>query len=569
MMGAAPAGQGSSDSNRPRFSRGALLLIFAGFVALCLGLYREALPGPFVSDDISFIQTNPIVTSADANLALVFEPFGDARYFLGGNYMPVPFLAHVIEWRLWGAETWGYHVVNVLLHALNATLLLLLLRGSGVSTRTALVAAAFFAVHAANVEAVAWISQLRTLLALGFSLTALICIQRSPLLSVSLFALALLSKASAAFAWPMACALYWAKHRRGEAQRRDGLVLAMWALALVAYAPTQLTIFSDVASPLVDPYPDLATMLRNITAIGARYLAMAATGYGTAAFHEPEPVVSNLDPWFLSGVVLAGLLVWRVARTLRRGDDEAAWWIGAAAAFAPISQVLPFTFAMGDRYLYFILPGLIGGTLLAARDLAGIIARRPASSWLGPRSLPALSRAAATATAALCFVLAFQANGRAGLWVSQERLNLDAVARYPDGSIAHYLNAREAAQQRDSERALFHLGRFYERGGAIAYYLNDASFKPFRADPRFEALTRREIESLIARIDARGLRTQTNLRDLAEAHRLLGDLDEAIDIAEEGLRMGGPHQSELSRLRWQWWQERTQEPNSRSRRSTE
>ena len=553
-----PSEKSSRDASRPQLSPGTLLLIFAGFAVLCLGLYRDALSGSFVSDDISFIPQNPFVTSAGIDLTGVFDPFGDARFFVGGNYMPVPFLAHVVEWKLWGAETLGYHVVNVLLHALNATLLLVLLTLSGVTTRTALLAAAFFAIHAANVEAVAWISQLRTLLALGFSLAALISIRRHPLLSVSLFALGLLSKASAAFAWPMACALYWARLRRGEARKWDAAVPALWALVLLAFTPTQLTIFSDVASPLVDPYPDLATMIRSMTAIGARYLVMAATGYGTAAFHEPPPVSSNLDPWFLSGIALACILVWRIARSLRRGDDEAAWWIGAAASFAPISQILPFTFAMGDRYLYFILPGLIGGTLLAGRDLAKIVAQRPEESRLGPRSLPLLSRAAAVTTAGLLLALALQASGRAGLWVGQDHLNRDAMARYPDGTIAHYLTAREAAQERESDRALFHLRRFYELGGSILYYLNDGSFKPVRSDPRFEALTQQGVEILVARIEARGNRTQKNLRDLAEAHRLLGNLDRAIDLAEEGLRMRGRFQSELVRLRWQLLQERTQ-----------
>ena len=80
MQRAALFEQGSSQSARPQRSRSALLLVFVGLIALCLGLYRGALSGPFVSDDISLVQNNPFVTSPDANLLEVFDPLSDARF---------------------------------------------------------------------------------------------------------------------------------------------------------------------------------------------------------------------------------------------------------------------------------------------------------------------------------------------------------------------------------------------------------------------------------------------------------------------------------------------------------
>ena len=43
-------------------------------------------------------------------------------------------------------------------------------------------------------------------------------------------------------------------------------------------------------------------------------------------------------------------------------------WAWAVVSYGPISQVFPFLYPLADRYLYFILPGLIGGVLLAARE---------------------------------------------------------------------------------------------------------------------------------------------------------------------------------------------------------
>src|SRR5262249_11239915 len=143
--------------------------------------------------------------------------------------------------------------------------------------------------------------------------------------------------------------------------------LAIWLAVFLAFAPLEVTGLATLKPADARAYGDAATRLRSIASIGAHYLWMAATGSGTSAFHEPLPVRSWLD-----GGGLAGR-----ARGLRAGDEEAAWWIAAAAAFAPVSQVAPFFFPMADRYLYFMLPGLIGGSLLAGRAaLARAGARR-------------------------------------------------------------------------------------------------------------------------------------------------------------------------------------------------
>ena len=87
---------------------------------------------------------------------------------------------------------------HVLLHALASVLLVLLLRRSGVSDAAALLGGAFFLVHPANVEAVAWISQLKTSSALVLTLLALLALERRPALSSFAFGLGLLAKPIAA-----------------------------------------------------------------------------------------------------------------------------------------------------------------------------------------------------------------------------------------------------------------------------------------------------------------------------------------------------------------------------------
>jgi len=403
-----------------------LIGLTVAYAAFGLVVYRGALNGPFISDDSMYITSNPFLGLPVAEMVVaVFEPTGESRHYAGGNYAPVMHVAHAVEARLFRGDTRGYHIVNVFVHALNGALLFALLLRAGLPQAVGLAASALFVFHPANVEVVAWISQLRSLLAMAGALAGLLLIGRAPVLSAALFAAALLAKASASFALPMAAVFVYARYRRGEPIRRERLGLALWVAALAVYTPLQMSVFSDMSRAVLEPYPDLWTHARSMLAIFARYLAMAATGYGTAAFHEPEPVRSNLDPWWVAGLVASVCLAIRIAWTLRRADPEAGWWLGALAAHAPISQVLPFMFGMGDRYLYFVLPGLIGGTCLAASALA----RRVGISGTGW-----LPRVALAVGLVWIGAFALQASRRAPLWQHEGFLLEDAAAHYPNGA---------------------------------------------------------------------------------------------------------------------------------------
>ena len=82
-----------------------------------------------------------------------------------------------------------------------------------------------------------------------------------------------------------------------------------------------------------------------------------------SAFAEPPPVQSWLDPWWLAALPLGIGVGWRAIWAVSRRREEGAWWVAAAASFAPVSQLFPFLIPVADRYLYFILPGLIGGAI--------------------------------------------------------------------------------------------------------------------------------------------------------------------------------------------------------------
>ena len=84
-----------------------------------------------------------------------------------GNWDPVTWISHIIDWQLFGDNAGGHHSTNLLLHAGAAILLFLALRKmTGVFWPCAL-AASLFAVHPLRVESVAWITERKDVLS-GF-----------------------------------------------------------------------------------------------------------------------------------------------------------------------------------------------------------------------------------------------------------------------------------------------------------------------------------------------------------------------------------------------------------------
>jgi len=506
------------------------LLAFLGFAALSLLVYRQALHGPFVSDDLGYLGANPYTASLSAeSIGTLLDPRSEAKLYTA-NYAPLHLLLHAFERQIFADETLGYHLVNVAIHAACAALLAALLAASGVPRPGALLGAALFALHPANVEAVAWISQLKTVGALALALAALLAWGRRPGLATVLFALALLTKASAAAALPMAAALSWA--RRSGVRHRIWLAVQVAVLAL--YAIPQWEAMGRVGGVEVAAFADPFVQLRTVAAVGTRYLVMAATGYGVSAFQEPAPSTSWLDPWWLAALPLGALLAWRTLRGLVRRREEAAWWIGAAAAFAPVSQVFPFLNPVADRYLYFLLPGLIGGTLLAAGELG--------------RRRGALGVAGLAAGAALAAVFAIQSSERARLWSNPTLLYLDAAEHYPDGGTAWFLRARRAAAEGDVGAAVDALRRASERG--IDTYLaiwQDPAFARFRRHPDFVAVVREIAGRWLDSARRRGYSTQAELRAVAQAHWLREEYAEAEAALEAGLAAVGPQEEQLRR----------------------
>jgi hypothetical protein len=85
-------------------------------------------------------------------------PFDPTNYN-DAYFRPLSSLSFALEWNLWGTNLWGYHLVNMALHAVAAVCVWALLRRVRVPWWAALSGAAFFVLVPSNVATVVYIAE--------------------------------------------------------------------------------------------------------------------------------------------------------------------------------------------------------------------------------------------------------------------------------------------------------------------------------------------------------------------------------------------------------------------------
>ncbi len=143
----------------------ALLLIGLTFV-----VYLPALHNGFIWDDDAWLMKNQSLYGWSGLHELWFNPLALQQYY------PITGTVFWIEYQLWRFDPFGYHVVNVSLHALNTVLFALVLRK--VRLPAPWFAATIFAVHPVMVESVAWITEIKNTLSTAFFLGSVLCYLR-------------------------------------------------------------------------------------------------------------------------------------------------------------------------------------------------------------------------------------------------------------------------------------------------------------------------------------------------------------------------------------------------------
>jgi tetratricopeptide (TPR) repeat protein len=132
-----------------------LLQTVGGPLVICLlvlAVYANSFPGAFIQDDHLIVQKNPLVKEFRVREILTTGYWHGAAN--NGLYRPLPLLSFAVDQRLFGNEPWGYHLVNVFLHAVVSILTGSLFVRWGAPPFAAWLGAAIFAVHPIHAEVV-------------------------------------------------------------------------------------------------------------------------------------------------------------------------------------------------------------------------------------------------------------------------------------------------------------------------------------------------------------------------------------------------------------------------------
>ncbi len=441
----------TTSSPRKRLAAG------AGLLVVTLVAYLPAFRGGFVFDDEDYIVNNWALRSLDGLRVLWLDHSATAQYY------PLTCTTFWVEYHLWGLNPAGYHVVNVVLHGVNAVLFWMLLRR--LQLPGAWFAAALFALHPVHVESVAWVTERKnTLSGLFYLLAALAYLRFRPLAgaapdrpgsrwgfyvaALAAYAAALLSKTTT-IALPAAILLviWW---KCGRVKWRDiAGVAPFFVLAFVSALGTLTQESADLARAphTVHAY----TLLERVLVAGRVpwfYLGKLVWPTDLAFIYARWAIDPRVWWQYLYPLASLALLLglWLGRRRIGRGPLVAGlYFVGTLLPVLGFADygLMRYTF-VADHFLY--LPSLGVLALLAA--VAAAASRQLGSS--GGRAAPVL--------AGLTLLALGTGTARQNLiYADVETLWRDTLAHDPQSPVAHYNLARHLIDTDRAAEAVAHL----------------------------------------------------------------------------------------------------------------
>lgn len=300
-----------------------------------------------------------------------------------GHYQPLTWMSYALDYELWGVNTAGLYLTNIVLHSLTAALLAALLihwlrrtgqlevaRVSLIDAGIIVVATLLWSVHPLRVEAVAWIPARRDLLSAAFSAWVMWLWLGRPgenhvsaarrFLATAAGAAAMLSKSQAMVLPALLLVALVAEHATAAAQsqskrawhRRVAATWPLWLLALPIAVVSARFAAASGATWSWDSHGFVARAIQSAWGV-ARHLRMTLWPTGLTPL---VPLPRPWNPWsleWLGPAALVGISGLTMPLWARRAPGLALALLWLVIAIAPVSgwwQSGPQLTA--DRYTY-------------------------------------------------------------------------------------------------------------------------------------------------------------------------------------------------------------------------
>lgn len=480
------------------------LYLLAGAVALLTGVvYLRCLRNDFVNwDDQVYVFENRNIRLHDWQLIRwAFCGFHE------GNWHPLTWLSHALDYAFWGLNPLGHHLTSATLHALNSSLVVVLVaklveaarpvaihlppfpcRVSRPTLVAAVTTGLLFGLHPMHVESVAWISERKDLLCAFFFLLSVSthiryagmvtdAAQAAPparhdaaqrdstpcavgppravnwyyFATLGFFVLALMSKPMAVSLPAVLLILDWYPFKRLQSPARCQHAfiekLPMVTLSVVSSVVTVLAQREEAALTVIAPplSARVAVVARSLIA----YLCKMAVPYHLSPVY-PYPRDASLLflPYALAAAAVIGITIGCAAMASKHPVWLAVWGYYVVTLLPVIGIVQVGSQSMADRYSY--LPSL--GPFL----LMGIGAARVYVGVRAAKTRRALGRPVAVAAAALVVVgMSYVTVRQIDIWKNGITLWSHVIETQPNEALKAYINRGVLFQAAgDFDRAL-------------------------------------------------------------------------------------------------------------------
>ena len=403
-----------------------LILRAAVIIALGIFVYAPALNGDWLWDDRDLIADNTLIRDPDGLWKIWLQP---SVMF---DFLPLKISLEWIEWRLFGEDTLGYHLVSLALHLTSVFLLWRLFFKLGL--RYAWLGALIFLVHPVEVESVAWIAELKNTLSLPFFLLAMIAWidfdargrRVDYALAAGMFLLAMLSKPSMVM-FPCVILLY-AWWRRGRVGPKD---LVQSAAFFAISLGVGLATVSWLGKTAGEQHVLLGGPLSRLACAGlslAFYFSKCVLPVDLMTIYPLWQVDPPHPLQFLPWPILAGV-VWYLWTQRATWGRHALLGLGffliTLVPFIGLNagSYMNYSWVM-DHLLYIPIIGLVGLAAAAAGQVAAQLTPLPRRMGL-------------MILAVLIGLMAWSSRGYAALYTSLEALWGHNVALNPNAALPH------------------------------------------------------------------------------------------------------------------------------------
>lgn len=374
--------------------------ITAGII--CFMVFFKAVSGDFVNfDDNRFIVNNPGIRQF--NLSMIYSAL--TEQFSDDYWAPLTWISFAVDYYFWELDPFGYHLTNILLHALNTSLVVLVadriwnqgkesenigpfgIRKTDTAINkflypiTLLLAGLLWGLHPLRVESVAWATERKDVLYGMLALCSILCYLRDIQIlnnthnagrryyfySLLLFMLALMAKPTSVFIPMLLVVADWFPFRRLQ----KGLIFKTLVEKIPFFILSALATIITVVKMSITSAPysyDMLSFNDRVIISGhsiAEFFRLSLVPLGIHIFNTLAPVLANPSPAYVKTFIIAAFTCYCLYM-IRKNRYFIVVWL---AFLIPLLPTLPFfqvgiDVAYSTRHSY--MPSVVPSITVAA-----------------------------------------------------------------------------------------------------------------------------------------------------------------------------------------------------------